>query len=69
MVRILSKIKIFQMPYVDLVVQVPLIRRHSFKNDEEHDLYSYIPNIMKYIQKYQVYRKQVFKINFKKTSK
>nr|CAD2147345.1 unnamed protein product [Meloidogyne enterolobii] len=52
------------MPYVDLVVQVPLSRRHSFKNDEEHDLYSYIPNIMKYIQKYQVYRKQLVLLRY-----
>lgn len=42
-----------------MVVQVPQHRRHSFKDEEELDLFAHIPKIMKHIKKYQSYRQQV----------
>lgn len=50
-----------------MVVQVPQNRRHTFKNDEDLDLFTHIPKIMKHIKKYQAYRQQAsFFFLFKK---
>jgi predicted AlkP superfamily pyrophosphatase or phosphodiesterase len=51
-------------PHVDQVVQVPHSRRHSFKSQEEIDLSSHLPKIMKHIKKYQAYRQQLVLLRY-----
>jgi len=51
-------------PHVDLIVQVPSERRHSFKQATERDLFGYLPRIMKYIKKYQSYRQQLVLLRY-----
>lgn len=51
--------------FVDMVVQVPKDRRHSFKNENENiDLFPHLPKIMKHIKKYQTYRQQLVLLRY-----
>ncbi|KAI1725456.1 type I phosphodiesterase / nucleotide pyrophosphatase domain-containing protein [Ditylenchus destructor] len=50
--------------FVDMVVQVPQDRRHSFKNENTNDLLDHLPRIMKHIKKYQAYRQQLVLLRY-----
>lgn len=55
--------------HVDMVVQVPQHRRHTFKNDEDLDLFTHIPKIMKHVKKYQAYRQQLVLLRYNGVAK
>lgn len=58
---------ILQKAHVDLIVQVPQDRRHSFNRTLDTDLFPHIVKVMKHISKYQVYRQQVGQKNKSKS--
>ncbi|KAI6201052.1 Ectonucleotide pyrophosphatase/phosphodiesterase family member 6 [Aphelenchoides besseyi] len=51
-------------PHVDMLVQVPQNRRHSFKNEENYDLFAHIPKIIRHVKKYQTYRQQLVLLRY-----
>uniref|UniRef100_A0A914H1A5 Matrin-type domain-containing protein n=1 Tax=Globodera rostochiensis TaxID=31243 RepID=A0A914H1A5_GLORO len=50
--------------HVDLIVQVPQNRRHSFNNANKIDLLPHLPTIIKHIKKYQPYRQQLVLLRY-----
>ncbi|KAL3095387.1 hypothetical protein niasHS_007486 [Heterodera schachtii] len=50
--------------HVDLIVQVPQNRRHSFNNSNSIDLLPHLPTIVKHIKKYQPYRQQLVLLRY-----
>lgn len=50
--------------FVDMVVQVPQERRHSFKNENTNDLLEHLPRIMNHVKKYQSYRQQLVLLRY-----
>lgn len=50
--------------HVDLIVQVPANRRHSFNKTMDTDLFPHLPKIMKHLSKYQVYRQQLVLLRY-----
>ncbi|KAI6241680.1 Ectonucleotide pyrophosphatase/phosphodiesterase family member 6 [Aphelenchoides fujianensis] len=51
-------------PHVDMLVQVPQARRHSFKDAENYDLFAHVPKVVRHIKKYQTYRQQLVLLRY-----
>lgn len=43
---------------------MPENRQHSFKNEDNYDLFAHIPKIMRHVKRYQQYRQQLVLLNY-----
>uniref|UniRef100_A0A914DAD2 Uncharacterized protein n=1 Tax=Acrobeloides nanus TaxID=290746 RepID=A0A914DAD2_9BILA len=51
-------------PHGDMIVHVPHERRHSFKEQQNIDLLSHLPKMLKHIKKYQPYKQQLILMRY-----